>query len=64
MTIKLPLSTLPVLDSTEQTESYDRWYRAKVESAINSEQPRIPHEQVMTEMQTRLAAKKKMRKMG
>ncbi|NLU17426.1 hypothetical protein [Serratia liquefaciens] len=64
MAIKPPLSTLPVLGSAEQTESYDRWYRAKVESAINSEQPRISHEQVMTELQARLAAKKKLRKMG
>lgn len=64
MAIKPPLFTLPVLGSAEQTESYDRWYRGKIEAAINSEQPRIPHEQVMTELQTRLAAKKKLRKMG
>ncbi len=58
MAIKPPLSTLPMLGAAEQTESYDRWYRAKVEAAINSEQPRIPHEQVMTEMQTRFHAKR------
>ncbi|RJF54490.1 hypothetical protein D4100_18570 [Serratia inhibens] len=63
MVIKTSLSTQPIAEVAEQGESYDRWFRAKIEAAINSEKPRVPHEQVMNEMQIRLAAKKKIRKM-
>ena len=34
----------------EQAASYDHWFRAKVQEAIDSKKPRIPHDQVMTEM--------------
>lgn len=38
------------LQVQEQTNSHDRWFRAKVQEAIDSKKPRIPHEQVMAEM--------------
>lgn len=34
----------------EQTDSYGRWFLAKVQEAIDSNKPRIPHAQVMAEM--------------
>jgi len=34
----------------EQADSYGRWFRAKVQEAIDSNKPRIPHAQVMAEM--------------
>lgn len=37
--------------STEEEEAYDAWFRAKVEKAMNSKEPGIPHDQVMAEMQ-------------
>lgn len=47
----------PVLDpiisefeTEEQAVSYDGWFRAKVQEAIDCKKPRIPHDQVMAEM--------------
>lgn len=37
--------------TTEEAEAYDAWFRAKVEKAMNSKEPGIPHDQVMAEMQ-------------
>ncbi|PVZ78019.1 antitoxin [Serratia sp. S1B] len=50
-------------ETQEQADSYDRydrWFRARVEAAINSTKPRIPHDQVMTEIRSRLEAKRKL----
>ena len=30
--------------------AHDAWFRAKVQEAIDSKKPRIPHDQVMAEM--------------
>jgi hypothetical protein len=35
--------------STEEAAAYDAWFRAKVEKAMASTAPRIPHDQVMAE---------------
>lgn len=37
-------------ETQEQAESYERWFRTKVQEAIDSKKPRIPHDQVMAEM--------------
>lgn len=37
-------------ETQEQAESYERWFRIKVQEAIDSKKPRIPHDQVMAEM--------------
>lgn len=34
-------------ESTEAAEAYDAWFRAKVEKAMASTAPRIPHDEVM-----------------
>jgi len=35
----------------EDAAAYDAWFRAKVERAMASKEPSIPHEIVMAEMQ-------------
>lgn len=37
--------------TTEEAEAYDAWLRAKVEMAMASTEPGIPHDEVMAEMQ-------------
>ena len=37
--------------TTEDAEAHDAWFRAKVECALASTEPGIPHDQVMAEMQ-------------
>lgn len=36
--------------TVEEAESYDRWFRAKVQAYIDDTRPSIPHGQVMAEM--------------
>lgn len=37
--------------SSEDAAAYDAWFRAKVERAMASKEPSIPHDIVMAEMQ-------------
>ena len=37
-------------------DSYDAWFRAKVQEALDSKNPLIPHDQVMAEMRSVVAA--------
>ena len=37
-------------ETQEQADAYDAWFCAKVQEAIDSKKPRIPHDQVMAEM--------------
>ena len=50
-----PMNKLSPIESefatTEEAEAHDAWLRAKVEKAMASKNPRIPHDQVMAEMQ-------------
>ncbi|EEQ18585.1 hypothetical protein yinte0001_2580 [Yersinia intermedia ATCC 29909] len=34
-------------ETEEQAESYDLWFRAKVEASMNSPKPQTPHDEVM-----------------
>lgn len=52
-----PVNPVPPLDprisafeTQEQADSHVRWFRAKVQEAIDSDKPRIPHDQVMADM--------------
>ena len=38
-----------VFETEEQAASYDRWFRAKVQAALDEQGPNIPHDQVMAE---------------
>lgn len=42
-------------ETQEQADSYDRWFRAKVQAALNDPRPGIPHDQVMAEMEAIIA---------
>ena len=42
-------------------DSYDVWFRAKVQEALDSKKPRIPHDKAVAEMQTMLEARRKTR---
>ncbi len=45
-------------ETTEQAVSYDLWFRAKVQDALESTKPSIPHDQVMAEMRTLIESKR------
>ena len=34
-------------DTEEQAASYDRWFRAKVQKALDDPRPAIPHDEAM-----------------
>ena len=59
----LPMTKLTPIESefatTEEAEAYDAWLRAKVEKAMASTRPRIPHEEVMAQMQAIIDRHKK-----
>lgn len=46
-------------DIEEQADSYDRWFRAKVQAALDDTSPGIPHDEVMAEMQALIESKLK-----
>ena len=45
-------------ETTEDAEAYDAWFRAKVEKALRSKDPGIPHDEVMAEMRELIAKKR------
>lgn len=49
--------------TVEEAESYDQWFRAQVQEAIDDPRPSIPHDQVMAEMREIIARKRAERKM-
>lgn len=49
----------PLTETEEQAASYDRWFRAKVQAALDDPSPGIPHDQVMAEMQSLIESKRK-----
>lgn len=42
-------------ETEEQAASYDRWFRAQVQSSLDDPRPSIPHDQVMAEMEAIIA---------
>ena len=42
-------------ETQEQADSYDLWFRAKVQAAMDDPRPGIPHDQVMAPMDARIA---------
>ncbi len=46
---EMPFS--PTFSHEEEAAAYDAWFRAKVEKAMTSTEPGIPHDQVMAMMQ-------------
>ncbi|MCX7248739.1 MAG: stability determinant [Burkholderiales bacterium] len=58
--MSVPLSPIVSLFDTEAQEaSHDQWFRAKVEEALHSEKPRVPHDAAMAKVQTMLEERRK-----
>jgi hypothetical protein len=49
-------------ESEEEAESYDRWFRAKVQAALDDPRPDIPHEEAMVRLDQLLEEKRKNRR--
>lgn len=45
--------------SSEEAEAYDAWFRAKVQASLDSNEPNIPHDEVMAEMRALIESKKR-----
>jgi hypothetical protein len=48
-------------ESGEEAESYDRWFRAKVQAALDDPRPGIPHDEAMLRLDQLLKEKRKNR---
>lgn len=51
-------------ETQEQADSYDRWFRAKVQEAIDSKKPRLPHDEAMARVDRLLEERRKQRAAG
>ena len=51
-------------ETEEQADSYDRWFRAKVQASLDDPRPSIPHDQVMAEMRALIESKRNKRDAG
>jgi hypothetical protein len=47
-------------ETQEQADNYDRWFRAKVQEALDDPRPSVPHDEVMRRMEERFAALRKV----
>ncbi len=48
-------------ETEEQESSYNHWFRAKVEEALLSKKPRLPHDAAMAKVQAMLEERRKAR---
>lgn len=48
-------------ETEEQESSYNLWFRAKVEEALLSKKPRLPHDAAMAKVQAMLEERRKAR---
>ena len=46
-------------ETQEQADSYDRWFRAKVQEALEDARPTVPHDAVMQDARQRIARKRR-----
>ncbi|WP_343715706.1 antitoxin [Inquilinus sp.] len=44
--------------TVEEAEAYDRWFRAKVEAALASTQPSVPHDEAMARLRALIDEKR------
>ena len=57
-----PLSPIvSEFETEEQETSYGQWFRAKVDEALNSEKPRLPHDAAVAKVQAMLDERRKVR---
>ena len=48
-------------ETEEQETSYNQWFKAKVEEALQSEKPRLPHDAAMAKVRATLEERRKAR---
>lgn len=48
-------------DTEEAALRYDDWFHAKIQKAINSTAPRLPHDEAMAEVKAMLEERRKLR---
>ncbi|PVZ81189.1 stability determinant [Serratia sp. S1B] len=48
-------------ETQEQADSYDRWFRAKVQAALDDPRPGIPHDEAMAKLDKLLEEKRALR---
>jgi hypothetical protein len=51
-------------ETQELADSYDAWFRAKVQEAMTDKRPSIPHDKAMAMAQALLEEKRKIRAVG
>lgn len=54
----VPDTLISEFETQEQAASYDLWFRAKVQEALDSSKPRIPHDEAMARVNALLEAKR------
>ena len=47
-------------ETQEKADSYDRWFCAKVQEALDDSRPSLPHDEVVRRMEERFAALRKV----
>jgi hypothetical protein len=48
-------------DTQEQADSYDRWFRAKVQEALDSDKPSLPHSEAMARVDRLMEERRRQR---
>ena len=48
-------------ETVEQETSYNQWFKAKVEEALHSEKPRLPHDAAMAKVRAVLEESRQAR---
>ena len=48
-------------ETAEQEASYNQWFQAKVEEALRSDKPRLPHDAAMAKVQAMLEERRNAR---
>ncbi|KEY57120.1 hypothetical protein [Serratia sp. DD3] len=48
-------------ETQEQADSYDRWFRARVQAALDDPRPGIPHDEAMAKLDKLLEEKRALR---
>ena len=54
-------SIVSEFETEEQKANYNQWFKAKVEEALHSEKPRLPHDAAMAKVQALLEERRKAR---
>lgn len=44
-------------ETQEQADSYELWFKARIQQSLNDPRPSIPHDKVMSEMRELIVAK-------